>query len=187
MEAEVIVPEALAEDVLVVDATFIFERRLTPFCLVVGPTLISSTLLGEALSLLGAFFLGRGFLGALLVPMETTGFVGMITTVPPPGEVVAMVEDWILDSGLGVLTARDGRTITGLLGGDSSACVDPSLIFFSPLPLESSSSLAIKSAREVTFSPVEVEAEDLIALLAVSTVLSPVLFIPKNKLHINND
>ena len=48
--------------------------------------------------------------------MEMTGLVGMMTTVPPPGDVVATVEELMLDGGRGVRIPKGGRTITGFLG-----------------------------------------------------------------------
>jgi hypothetical protein len=104
---------------------------------------------------LALVFLGLGFFGALFVPIEITGFVGIMTTVSLLEDAVVTVGGWMLDSGRGVRMARDGNTITGL----GLTCVAPSLRPFSR-PVRSSS-LAMRSAREVLFIDPE-EGDDFI-------------------------
>lgn len=86
------VPTALTDMLGVVVTMFKPFSKLTPFLLLpvaLGPP----SSLFPALLALALGFLGFGFLGALFVPMDTTGLVGMMTIVPPPGDVVATVDD----------------------------------------------------------------------------------------------
>lgn len=82
---------------VLVDVTmFVPVNRLTPFFLdpITFVSVTDSTLPPmPALPSLALDFRGFGFFGARFVPIETTGLVGIMTIVPPPGDVVATVED----------------------------------------------------------------------------------------------
>ena len=96
-----------------------------------------------------------------------TGLVGMMTTVPPPGEVVATVEELRLDGARGVRIPNGGRTMTGFLDCVSS----PSFVFSSD-----SSSPLMRSAKNedplflTTVLDEEASGDDLVEVADVVVV-----------------